>query len=288
VAYVLFVNGSGFESSSSPYEVVAGVIVEDRDLWNFVQAVLDAKIKHLSTSALGLRLTARRLLKRKVFRLARQLPPLPLEERHALARACLEAGERAGKREMTALAQSKLAYVGEVLEVCARFRCRFVASIVPNRVVRPAPGYLRKDYAYLFERFFFFLEDQKPLESGFVLCTARDTSTRALLSDQMQRYFKNTVRGRQRASLILPDPLTVDGDLAVLGEVAGLVAYITAWGFRTRELTEPARHELLDFKEQVRALRYRAVREIGDNTNFVIWGFTVVSDLRTREEREQG
>ncbi len=287
MAYVLFVNGSGFESSSSPYEVVAGVIVEDRDLWNFIQAILDAKVKHFGTPSLALRLTARRLLKRKVFRLARQLGPLPLEERHDLARACLEAGEKAGRREMTALAQSKLAYVGEVLDVCSRFRCRFLASIVPNRGARPAPSYLRKDYAYLFERFFFFLEDQKPIQNGFVLCGSRDTCAYHLLRDQMQRYFKGTVRGRQRASLVLPDPLAVDGELALAGEVAGLVAYVTAWGFRTRELTEPARNELFDFKEQVRALRYRAVREIGDNTNFVIWGFTVVSDLRTREEREQ-
>lgn len=287
MAHFLFVNGSGFESLSSPYEVVAGVTIEDRDVWNFVQAILDAKVRHFGSSAPHDRLSARRLLKRKVFRLARQFDPLPFEERRTLTRSCLEDGSEAGRREMTALAQSKLAYVGEVFEVCSRFRCRLIASIVPNRIPRPAPGYLRKDYAYLFERFFYFLEDQKPLQNGLIVCGGSGSCQGALLRDQMHRYFKGTVRGRQRSSLVLPDPLRAEGDLAVGAEVAGLVAYITAWGFRTRELTEPARNELFDLKEQIRALRYRAVREVGDSTNFVIWGFTVVSDLRTREEREQ-
>jgi len=288
LAYLLFVNGSGFESSSSPYEVVAGVIVEDRDLWNFGQAVEDAKVRHFGASLPAAWCTARRLLKRKVFRLARQLPPFPFEERRALTRACLERGDAAGKREMTALAQSKLAYVGEVLDVCSRFRCRLLASIVSNRLPRPAPGYLRKDYAFLLERFFYFLEDQKPQQTGLVACSGRGSCLGALLADQMDRYFKGTVRGRQRTSLVVPDPIVVSGELAAGIEVAGLVAYVAAWGFRTRELTEPARNELFDFKEQIRALRYRAVREVGDSSNFVIWGFTVVNDLRTREEREHG
>lgn len=288
MAFFLFVDASGIESPSSPYEVVAGVTVEDRDLWNFVQAILDARVRHFGASAAGRPLRARRLLKRKVFRLARQLEPLPFEERRLLTRACLENGSAAGKREMTALAQSKLAYVGEVFEVCARFRCRLIASIVPNRIPRPPAGYLRKDYAYLFERFYYFLEDQKPQQQGMIACGGRASHQGDLLHDQMQRYFKATVRGRQRSSLVLPDPLAAGGDLGVGGEVAGLVAYITAWGFRTRELTEPARNELYDFKEQIRGLRYRAVREVGDSTNFVIWGFTVVSDLRTREERDSG
>ena len=68
--------------------------------------------------------------------------------------------------------------------------------------------------------------------------------------------------------------------------LADLVAYITAWAFRTKELLEPARRELGPFKEQVRSLRYRVVRDIGDNPNFVVWGFAVVPDLRMREDRE--
>lgn len=287
MAYFLFVEASGLEPSSSPYEVVAGITAEDRDLWNFVQAVKDAKVRHFGQNAQSMRLKARRLLKHKVFRLANQLPPLPFEERRELARACLEAGDKAGKREMTALAQAKLAYAAEAFEICGRFRSRFLASIVATGSPRPAPGYLRKDYAYLFERFFYFLEDQKPPSNGVVICDREGSCQTTLLHDQMQRYFKGTVRGRQRSSLVLGEPLVACGDTAAGNEIAGLVAYVTAWGFRTRELTSPARHELFDYKEQVRALRYRAVREVGDSSNFVIWGFTVVGDLRTREERTQ-
>jgi hypothetical protein len=102
----------------------------------------------------------------------------------------------------------------------------------------------------------------------------------------MACYFRGTLKGRQRSSLVLAEPLAATGELRGLVELADLVAYITAWAFRTKELVEPARRELGSYKEQVRSLRYRVVRDIGDNPNFVVWGFAVVPDLRMREDRE--
>lgn len=35
--------------------------------------------------------------------------------------------------------------------------------------------------------------------------------------------------------------------------------------------------------ERVRQMRHRAVREVQDNPNFVIWSFALISDLRAGE-----
>ena len=73
-------------------------------------------------------------LKRKVFKQAGMLPPIPSSERAMLARQCLEDGENAGLKQMVALAQAKLDYVYKVLEICAQYRLKVFASITSNPV----------------------------------------------------------------------------------------------------------------------------------------------------------
>jgi hypothetical protein len=68
-------------------------------------------------------------------------------------------------RQLTALAQAKIAYVAELMDICSRFRCKAFASVVSKVSPMPAPDHLRKDYAYLFERFFYYLEDLGPARS---------------------------------------------------------------------------------------------------------------------------
>jgi len=287
VAIFMFTGASGRHPSTSPYEVIAGVVVEDRDVWNLSQVLQDAELRHF-----GRRFSprsaprARQLLSPKVFRQASLLTAVPIEERRELARECLEHGAGADRRQQSALAHAKLAYVGEALEAAARFRCRLVASIVGRRCPRPHPGQLRKDFAYLFERFFYCVDDTKPSPLGVVVGPGTVDPDGRRLAQQMACYFRSTLKGRQRSSLVLAEPLAATGELRGLVELADLVAYVTAWAFRTKELVEPARRELGPYKEQVRSLRYRVVRDIGDNPSFVVWGFAVVPDLRMREDRE--
>jgi hypothetical protein len=116
-----------------------------------------------------LELKGKKLLKAKTFRQARQQAGLDPEERAALARACLEKGDRTKgtqeslvtRRELTALAQAKIAFVERVLELCGQCGVKAFASIVPRDAPRPEGEYLRKDYSYLFERFYYFLEEQR-------------------------------------------------------------------------------------------------------------------------------
>lgn len=284
MAYFLFIDESGQDHRASPYEVLAGVSVEDRDIWNLIKAIQEAEERNFGTrySKGSAELKGRKLLRTKVYRLAAQLPPIPAEDRRTLAKRCLESGATAGLREIVALAQAKLAYVFEVFDICFRFRCKAFASIVSKDAPSPASSdYLRKDYSYLFERFFYFLEDVAPGASGIVVFDELEKSRSHLLVEQMDSYFKHTKKGQQRSGQIIPEPFFVHSDLTTCIQVADLIAYTLSWGFRTGGMIEPARIELSGLVQQICLMRHRAIRELENNPSFIIWSFTnLIVDLR--------
>ncbi len=287
MAYFLFIDESGQDRRESPYEVLAGVAVKDQELWNLIQALRDAELRHFGVRYTADRgeLKAKKLLKAKTFRLAAQMELIEPDERRELAAACLANGAEAGRRQLTALAQAKLAYVEEALEICARFRCRAFASVSPADAPRSAGmDFLRKDYAYLFERYFYFLEDTDREALGLVVFDELERVQSHLLIEQMNHYFQATWKGRTRASQIIPEPFFVHSELTTGVQLADLVAYILSWGFRLPGMTEPARAELKGLVDRCCQLRHRAIREKMGNPQFVIWSFALINDLRAREE----
>ncbi|MDY0061608.1 MAG: DUF3800 domain-containing protein [Myxococcota bacterium] len=296
MSHLLFLDESGVDHRDSPYEVLAGVAIGDRELWNLICQVQEAEQEHFGTRiSEGLaELKARKLLKGKTFRLAAQLDPLPPDERARLARSCLEKGsqskeqgspEAVTRAELTALAQAKVAFVERVLELCARYRVRAFASIVPCSAPRPTGDFLRKDYAYLFERFYYFLDEQPGSELGLVVFDELKKSQAHMLVGQMAKYFRETAKGKQRAGRVIPEPFFVHSDLTTAIQLADLVAYIIAWGFRFSGMTAPARPELAGLAQQVSLLRHRSVRPMLGLEDFAVWSFTLIDDLRPREEQ---
>lgn len=91
---LLFVDESGTDRREAPYEVLAGVAIHERDLWNLVQAIRTAERDYFGTtlSAVGVEFKGKTLLKRKIFRLAGQGTPLPPDRRRALAFQFLQKG----------------------------------------------------------------------------------------------------------------------------------------------------------------------------------------------------
>ena len=63
-------------------------------------------------------------------------------------------------------------------------------------------------------------------------------------------------------------------------QIVDLVAYVLSWGFRTRDMGEPAREERSDLVQMVSQLRYKTVREVEDQAEFTIWSIAVIKDLR--------
>jgi hypothetical protein len=47
MAHFLFVDESGYDSGESPYGVLGGAAVEDRELWSVVKDIRAAELKHL-------------------------------------------------------------------------------------------------------------------------------------------------------------------------------------------------------------------------------------------------
>jgi len=159
----------------------------------------------------------------------------------------------------------------------------FASIVTKNAPAPPSSGYLRKDYAYLFERFFYFLEDVSPLTSGIVVFDELEKSRSHLLVEQMDRYFKRTVKGKQMSGQIIPEPFFVHSDLTTGIQLADLAAYTVSWGFRRiAGMIEPSRQELTGIVDRICRLRHRTFREIGDNPNHEIWSLQLITDLRTR------
>lgn len=287
MAWLLFLDESGHDRRASPYEVLAGVAVQDRDLWNLIKALHQAERqcfgRRYSTGASELK--GSRLLTTKVFRQSQLNVEVPDTERAVLAKAALDDGASATIRHLKALALAKLDYVHAVLEICARFRCKAFASIVEVDAHPTGTSGLRKDYAYLFERFFYFLEDQSPQEQGIIVFDELDKAKSHILVEQAHRYFKDSATGRHRARLIIPEPFFVHSDLTTGIQLADLVAYGVSWGFRTPQMTRPARTELTPFAGKIADLRFRTTRNRQGNPNFAIWSFAHITDLRTQQER---
>ncbi|OGJ90695.1 MAG: hypothetical protein A2487_18025 [Candidatus Raymondbacteria bacterium RifOxyC12_full_50_8] len=289
MAHLLFIDESGCDLKESPYEVLAGVSVADRDLWNLIKSLHQLEYKHFGRrySSGPSELKARKVLKKKVFRHAAQLSILPYEERVRLAHACLDNGPGADSQQIAALAQAKLAFVQDVFSDMARFHCRVFASVVEKNAIRPEAGeYIRKDYAYLFERFHYFLEDMGHENQGLVVFDELEKAKSHILINQMYRYFRDTAKGKMRADRIIPEPFFVHSDLTTGVQLADLAAYVLSWGFRTPSMAEPARPELSGYADQIASLRYRAIREIGGKPDFVIWSVAHITDLRCRADME--
>ena len=279
MAYILFLDESGHDLKDSPYEVIAGIAIEDKSIWNLIRELhlLEENIFGRRYSAGNRELKARKILKTKTFRLANQLPAFEAEERRELAKACLDNGATATKRQLNALAQAKIAFAKEILQIVANFRCKAFASIVSlNFNPADTPEYLRKDFVYLFERYFYFLEDKPEEPSGIIVFDETEKTQSQRLIQQIENYFKKTNKGRTRATLLIPEPLFVHSDLTTGVQIADLIACVISWAMRLNGMTKPVRPELSIFADLIKPLRNRTIREVGDKPEHEIWSITYV------------
>jgi len=292
MAWFLFIDESGQDHKESPYEVLAGVAIQDEDLWDLIKELHDAEVAHFGRrySDGSRELKGTKILKRKVFSHANYEGNILPHEVPALAKEILDdGGTNSSIRHQKALALAKIAYVSDVFAICERYNCRIFASVVESDALPTTGGGLRKDYGYLFERFFYFLEDQTSEaqypQQGILVFDELDKAKSHLLINQAHRYFKDTATGRHRAELIIPEPFFVHSDLTTGIQIADLVAYCISWCLRFAQMAEPTRDELKPYIEKILKLRHRATRNIRGNPNFVIWSIAYISDLRTTPEK---
>jgi len=308
MSWALFIDESGTDCRSSPYEVLAGIAIEDKHIWRLICA-----LAALQDDLFGMRLfdaydkeaKATELLKRTVFtyaaknsitteerktltyELLRQqkltkihnaklkkenarrqyegLPPQPLEQFNIK-----------GKPFLAALAQTKLLYCENALEIVRQYGGIAFATIISQEVQRPLnKELLRKDYNFLFERFYYHL-DHKNRTMGYVICDELEKTKSHLLLTQIKKYFLKTQKGQKRSELIIPETLFVHSDLTTLIQMADLIAYIISWGYRrNQKLTAKHRPELDSLVDQVCALQFKRDKGRGKYD----WGFKVITNL---------
>jgi len=281
MAFFFFIDESGTDRKDSYYEVLCGVSIEDRDLWNII-----TQLKNLEERLLGTRygcqkreIKGRKFLKKKVFKQAASCDAISLEERASLAKQCIENGANADRRQMAALSQAKLDYVRKLLEICSQFRVKIFASISSEPIRETddgMDGLLRRDYVYTFERIYYYLEDKKLEDQGIIVFDELEKSKSHVLVSQLENYFKKTSKGRQRSGLVIPEPFFVHSDLTTGIQIADLIAYIISWGMRLKGMTKPIRPEMNEFVELLKPLRYLTTREVGDIHDMQIWSVIFV------------
>ncbi len=244
--------------------MLAGLAIEDHRLWNFIR-----KARSIERDCFGRsyrerkgEIKAKKFLKKKTFKLASQLPPIPKEERRRLAKELLDDGRKVSKRNLTALAQAKLDYVMRILALAHALECKVFASVIGNAAALPKEDdHLRTDYIRLFEAFFHFLKGLKLNSQGILVFDELDHSVSYLLIAQMEKYFTKTKKGKRWSCCIIPEPLFVHSDLTTGIQVVDFIAYIISWNFRTQKLDRPKRQELDEFLQTVNKLDQKGVKK---------------------------
>lgn len=276
--YLLFIDESGHDLKNSPYEVIAGMAIRSDRLWAIICKVHELELKHFGTrySSNDRELKAKRILKKKTFRLANQANEIPLQDRARLAQECLDPHDSPTREKLTALAQSKLAFVREVFDYCIMSDCKVFASISDNSIEVKDKDLLRKDYVYLFERYYYFLKERLNEASGLVIFDELEKSKSHILISQIESYFKKSFKGRERSSLLIPEPFFVHSDLTTGVQLADLVAYVLSWGFRLNGMEKEKRPELKEFVEQVLKMRHYSYEDVDETQKMKIWSITYV------------
>jgi hypothetical protein len=168
-----------------------------------------------------------------------------------------------------------------------RFRVKTFAALVDPEAPRPEAGnYLRRDYAFLFERFYYQLEAAESSEMGLIVFDELDKARSRILLDQMSGYFLHTEVGYHRSARIVHEPFFVHSDLTTAVQLADLVAYCASWGTRLNHMTKPAREELRPFARLIFDLRYVGRRfDEQDGREWPVYGMFYLDDLRPSRNR---
>lgn len=296
---LLFIDESGHDRKFAPYEVLAGVAVLERDLWNLIQAIRGAEMEFfgLSINSVGLEFKGRTLLKRKTFRFAEQAPSIEPNQRRNLVRDFLQKGhrmanggspEKTTRDEFSAYGQAVLAFVRRVFELAGRYHVRTFASIVSRQAAPPVdPAFLRKDYAYLFERFFYYLEDISPTEMGLIVFDELEKAQSRILLRQLEGYFLESEKGYHHSSRIVPEPFFVHSDLTTAVQLADIVGYCVNWGKRLKRMSEPTRPEMEEFGRMAADLQYAGKSVDEMHNEWPIFGMFYLEDLRAKHQQKQ-
>ena len=225
------------------------------------------------------------LLSRKRFRFAAQGPPMSDEERRKHCRGFLTKGlekKTPFRDEFTAYGQACLEMAEGMFQLLQDNDARLLAAAIPCSINKPntreAKEYLRKDHVFLFERFFYLLDEKE--EHGVLVMDEVEKSEDRRFVHKMERYFTKTDVGRDRTKWIVPAPFFVSSDMTYAVQAADLCIYCVNWGFRLDSIGMNAsrRDEIADqFGPWLSRLQFRGQGR-RDGSTFPTYGIVYVPD----------
>lgn len=252
MSWLLFLDESGHDHSTMPYEVRGGVALHASRLWPFIQAVrtLEQSMFGAFLHDFGTEIKGSKLLSRERFKWDQQGPRFDDQARRKYALNFLNSsaqGLAPRRDEFTAFGQACLQVAEGICLLLKSHNAVIFASMIPP--VKPPADYTadmpRKDIVFLFERYFYFLNERN--EVGLLVLDQTEKSNDRKLARRMERYFTDTVTGLRRAQLVVPSPLFVESDMAYGVQVADLCIYCLNWAYRFGEMTAPTRDEITPF-----------------------------------------
>jgi hypothetical protein len=278
---------SGHDHRTMPYEVRGGVALHVSTVWPFELAW-----KNLEQASFGCQLGEYRLeikgshlLDKDRWKWAAQGPRMPETQRQSLCRKFLTKGlekKRPARDEFTAYGQACLEMARGIFDLVHAHEGVVFAAAIPRNVVRPntfeADEFLRKDHVFLFERFFYFLDEEQ--SHGVVVMDESDKMEDGRFVRRMQDYFTKTSVGRYRASRIVPSPLFVASEMSHGVQAADICMYALNVGFRLPKsgMSAEVRMEIAEeFGPWLHSLQWKGVgHRQGDY--YTSYGITFVPD----------
>jgi len=278
---------SGHDHRTMPYEVRGGIVLHASKLWPFIQ-----DWRRLELDAYGTELSEFRkeikgckLMDKDRMRWAKQGPVMPDEERRKLTRAFLTKGLQQiqpKKDEFTSYGQACNRMSEGIFELLVEHSAQLFACAIPQKAHRPdefvLDQYLRKDHVFLFERFFYFLEEKN--EDGLIVMDESEKHEDRKFVRRLYNYFQKTGTGRYRSIKIVPVPFFVASDMALPVQAADLCIYCINWAYRIPKQGMRAT-ERLDVKDiagkWIDKLQYHG-EAYKDGSTFKMHGIVFVPD----------
>jgi hypothetical protein len=239
MSWLLFMDESGHDHKTTPLEVRGGVAIHAGKLWAFIQAWqrLERDCFGAALAEFGREAKGHKLLDRDRLRWAAQADRQDDDLRRKSARRFLIAGVEKtppARADFTGYGQACLEMARGVFDILDAHGARLFAAAIPRGVKPPKdhsrPDYLRKDHVFLFERFYYFLEEQK--QHGLLVMDESEKTLDRRFISRMEGYFMRTAVGRNRSYWIVPVPLFVSSDMTYAVQAADICLYALNWGFR--------------------------------------------------------
>lgn len=251
----MFIDEPGDHQSSLPYGSLTGVALKDTYVWELVKK-LNKTHEHYATLC--------------------QENNVPFGSVFSVQSDLTES--LIGKSGNNAMPLHKLhiEYFKFCLDLLRDYEAILFAIVIPRKDLRlRLDRQLRKDYSFLFERYFHFLNSHHDNQIGYLIRSKYNNESRCVDELQIRDYFNNTTKGRLRSRLIMPEILSCDGSMSVLVHVSRIITFVVSQSVRMSGMDIPVNTSLLEVANLCNKLRFSYVADNGKKD----WSFKFVSDL---------